>query len=225
MVRGLRICELVQGTQVGSLVWEHPTRHEAPEPVSCNHWSLHSRPQALQQEKLLRGAAHTPHCIEEQSPVTTTRESLGTAAKSQHSHNNDLVKKIIQTIKIAYHLTLKNLSPSHASSLRSNLHIPIHWCIAEVRRKTSSKWLEIRLARLQLEFQSLSNLTALMLSEWFKSSGLKMTIQPRAWQFFLSQHSAKSFISVSSPHWQDNTLHWRRRNYDISAWKFSSAIF
>ena len=37
MVRGLRICELVQGTQVGSLVWEHPTRHEAPEPVSCNH--------------------------------------------------------------------------------------------------------------------------------------------------------------------------------------------
>ena len=68
-------------------------------------------------------------------------------------------------IKIAYHLTLKNLSPSHALSLCSNLHTPIHWCVVEVRHETPPKWLEIGLARLQLEFQSISKLTAFYV-EW-----------------------------------------------------------
>ena len=56
----LRICLPVQGIQVGSLVWEDPTCHRSPKPVSHNYWSCAPRAPTLQREKPLQGAALTP---------------------------------------------------------------------------------------------------------------------------------------------------------------------
>ena len=92
MVRWLRICVLVQGTQVWS--WSgnipHAMRQLSPwaetteactlEPTLCN-------------EKPLRWEAHTPPCIGEQSPVTTTRESPGQQQRASTATNNSLVTK------------------------------------------------------------------------------------------------------------------------------------
>ena len=56
----LRICLPVQGIQVGSLVWEDPTCHRSPKPVSHNYWSCAPRAPTLRREKPLQWAALTP---------------------------------------------------------------------------------------------------------------------------------------------------------------------
>ena len=67
LVQWLKIHLPMQGTQVGSLVQEDPTRSEAPKPVSRKYWAeapqllkpAHLRVHAPQQEKPAR-EAHAP---------------------------------------------------------------------------------------------------------------------------------------------------------------------
>ena len=65
----LRICLLIQGTRVWSLIREDPTCHRATKPVHHNYWAgalepglrlLSARAPAVQQEKPLPRGARTP---------------------------------------------------------------------------------------------------------------------------------------------------------------------
>ena len=56
----LRVCLLMQGTQVRALVWEDPTRRWATRPVSHNYWACASGTCAPQQERPRQWEARAP---------------------------------------------------------------------------------------------------------------------------------------------------------------------
>ena len=68
----LRICLPVRGIRVGSLVWEDPTRHRAPKPVSHSCWSCAPRAHAA-----TRGAIAT------RGAYRAAGEPAGSATESQ----------------------------------------------------------------------------------------------------------------------------------------------
>ena len=94
VVQWLRICLLMQGTPVWSLVWEDPTCLKASKPVRCNYWVHTLEPiccnywsptpivHALQQEKPPQWKAHAPqqriahiHCSQ-RKPSCSNKDPL-----------------------------------------------------------------------------------------------------------------------------------------------------
>ena len=80
----LRVCLLMQGTQVRALVWEDPTCRGAAGPVSHNCRARASGACAPQQRG--RHSERPAHRDEEWPPLAATRESPCTETKTQHSH-------------------------------------------------------------------------------------------------------------------------------------------
>ena len=70
MAQWIRVCLLMKGTQVRSLVWEDPTCREATKP---------SRPQLLKPAHARAGAPQ-----QRGDPLAATRESTCTEVKTQH---------------------------------------------------------------------------------------------------------------------------------------------
>ena len=66
----LRICLPVQGIQVGSLVWEDPTCHRAPKPVSHSYWSCAPRAHAATREAI---AMRGPYTTAGEPPCSATK--------------------------------------------------------------------------------------------------------------------------------------------------------
>ena len=73
MVQWLRICLPVQGTRVGSLVWEDPTCGRTTKPVCHNYWAC----------------ALEPTCYNYWSPCTTTTELMH---RNYWAHARQLLK-------------------------------------------------------------------------------------------------------------------------------------
>ena len=79
----LRICLLMQGTQVRALVWEDPTCRRATRPMS--HTAEPARLEPVLRNKRGHDSERPAHRDEEWPPLTATRESPRTETKTQHS--------------------------------------------------------------------------------------------------------------------------------------------
>ena len=95
VVQWLRICLETQGTLIWSLVWEDPAYHGATKPITTTTKPILSFCAPLKEKPLKREALELQ--LESSPPLTTTRESLQPAVKTQYSQkfiNNSLENKI-----------------------------------------------------------------------------------------------------------------------------------
>ena len=108
VVQWLRICLAMQGTLVQSLVQEDRTWYSAAKPVLRNYWACVLEPGAAAAEPLLRTCwspwALEPMLCNRKSPYITTREqpllsasreSPGSATKTQCSHKEIIFFKVL----------------------------------------------------------------------------------------------------------------------------------
>ena len=123
MVQWLRLCLVMQGTPVWSLVQENRTCHGATKPLCHNYWACALEPSShnywiripkactLQQEKPLHQEACTPQL--ESSPFSQLENIHHTASKTPHSQ-----KKIIKYIFLVFFSLLFFLSLSLSHTFR-----------------------------------------------------------------------------------------------------------
>ena len=82
----LRICLLMQGTQVRALVWEDPTCRGATRPVSQTTEPVSLEP--VLRNKRGHDSERPVHHDEEWPPLAATGESPRTETKTQHSNQS-----------------------------------------------------------------------------------------------------------------------------------------
>ena len=108
VVQWIRICLLMQGTQVRSLTWEDPTCRRATKPMHHNYWAcaLEPAPQLLKPMSL-QPMLHSKrsHCNEKPAyhdkSISNPRPSAGHNQRKPMCNNKDpVLPKISKQIKI-----------------------------------------------------------------------------------------------------------------------------